>query len=118
MRRYTELCWDGSPGDEGQLGVQGFLTTAGTSCCEEGDVEGLYSRSCVLEAVVHAQVPALSSKAVFPRLLGEAKDLSSSKDTQLGCSLVQSHASLPGDNPYPKRWKCKGPPPCLNSGHL
>lgn len=84
MRRYTELCWDGSPGDEGQLGVQGFLTTAGTSCCEEGDVEGLDSRSCVLEAVVHAQVPAFSSKAVFPRLLGEAKDLSSSKDTQLG----------------------------------
>ena len=88
MRRYTELCWDGSPGDEGKLGVQGFLTTAGTSCCEEGDVEGLYSRSCVLEAVVHAQVPALSSKAVFPRLLGEAKDLSSSKDTQLGCRYM------------------------------
>ena len=29
MRRYTELCWDGSPGDEGRLGVQGFLITAG-----------------------------------------------------------------------------------------
>ena len=57
MRRYTELCWDGSPGDEGRLGVQGFLIIAGTSCCGKSDLEGLYGRSCVLEAVVHDPGP-------------------------------------------------------------
>jgi len=84
MRRYTELCWDGSPGDEGRLGVQGFLITAGPAAVGRVTWKVYTAEAVYWRLWCTAQVPPFSNKAVLPRLLGEAKDLSSSKDIQLG----------------------------------